>query len=336
MKTKITLAEEQLKNVAELRGRGWSWAAIGRELDINRQVVKREYTNWEESQARASLQVVREEPIQTVRQEALVEEFYKHLESLANLAQELSDQLDKALTSRQSVATDEVFAAVLEVDRPLSYSGEEDRGSKLRQVWRRRRRWLYQALLTHLSVTNWSENLDEWKQYFPARDTALRELEERVLNGLQERLDNPSVELDWDDHTVRHLTGEVAAVTWAVTMEAEELSGDQGELEEKWGETVLSVWQADRYIQVSQRDQGWTLRVMGKEVAPTFRDETQAQRMKRVCEQVVEDLLCHGEAMESALVSRRLALCTEELLKQLDPLQLRPVLLRTQCDLCSA
>lgn len=336
MKTKTRLAEEQLEKVANLRGRGWSWAAIGREIGINRQVIKREYTNWEEGQAEANLQVVQEEPIQAARQEALVEEFHTHLESLSTLAQELSDQLDKALTSRQSTPYQDVFAAVLEVDRPLSYSGEESHGSKLRQVWRRRRRWLYQSLLTHLSVTSWSENLDEWKEYYPGRDAALRELEEQVLSRFRMHLDSQFIDIDWDEQTVQHLGGEVAAVTWAVATEAQELNKDEDELEDKWMEIVPSVWQVDKYIQVSQREQGWTLRILGKDASSLCPEEEQAQRLKKICEQIVEDLLCHGEARESALVSRKLVLCTEELLKQLDSLQLRPVLLRTKCDLCPA
>jgi hypothetical protein len=336
MKTKITLAREQLETVAQFRGRGWSWAAIGRELDINRQVVKREYSNWEESQAQASLQAVHEEPIQAVRQEALVEEFHKHLDSLSTLAQELSEPLDKALTSRQSTPADDVFAAVLEVDRPLSNAAEEPYAGKLRQVWRRRRRWLYQSLLTHLSVTNWADNLQEWKECLPARDNAQRELEAQALKCLRVRLESHFKDLDWDDDAFLNLAGELAAVTWAVTVESQEINAEQEDPEGGWEEIFLSVWQPDKYIQLAQREAGWTLRVLGKDVSPPFPSEEQAQGMKMDCEAVVVDLLRGGDAMVSAQVSRQLARCTEELLKLLDPLQLRPLLLRTKCYLCSA
>lgn len=336
MKTKITLAKEQLEAVAQFRGRGWSWAAIGRELDINRQVLKREYTNWEESQAQASLQVVQEEPIQAVRQEALVEEFHKHLDSLSALAQELSEPLDKALTSRHGTPSDDVFAPVLEVDRPLSNAAEEAYGGKMRQVWRRRRRWLYQSLLAHLAVTSWAENLQNWKECLPARDTAQRQLENRALQCLRVRLESHFHDLDWDDQAFQNLAGELAAVAWTVAMECQELYGDPEEPQNSWKELFLSVWQADKYLHLAQREPGWTLRVLGKEVSPTFPSEEQAQRMKMDCEQVVVDLFREGDAVESAQVSHQLARCTEELLKLLDPLQLRPLLLRTKCYLCSA
>jgi hypothetical protein len=222
------------------------------------------------------------------------------------------------------------------VDRPLSNAAEEPYAGKLRQVWRRRRRWLYQSLLTHLSVTNWADNLQEWKECLPARDNAQRELEAQALKRLRVRLESHFKDLDWDDDAFLNLAGELAAVTWAVTVESQEINAEQEDPEGGWEEIFLSVWQPDKYIQLAQREAGWTLRVLGKDVSPPFPSEEQAQGMKMDCEAVVVDLLRGGDAMVSAQVSRQLARCTEELLKLLDPLQLRPLLLRTKCYLCSA
>lgn len=95
MKPKVRLNSEQLRLIDSRRASGWSWSAIGRELGVNRQIVKREYMSWSDRQL--------PDELQAVRQEAVAEAFEQHLSLLLAMGRELSERLEAVCGDRKSV-----------------------------------------------------------------------------------------------------------------------------------------------------------------------------------------------------------------------------------------
>ena len=178
MKPRIRLTDQQLRGTDNLRARNYSWSAIGKELGIHRQIVKREYLGWEKSQVRDQLK--------TVRQQVAAEEFKEHLELLSKLAQELGDHLESNSASRNGVAAGEVFRLVLESTSPLHSDHSDLLPPKRGERFRRERRWLYDALEAHLAGTRWEATLRELERWRKGCAAALTLLEGHALRVASE------------------------------------------------------------------------------------------------------------------------------------------------------
>ena len=138
---RIRLTDEELAQVADLRASRTNWAAIGRQLQIGRQIVQREFEEWESQQTRADMD--------TVRREALGHEFARHVELLSTLAQSVDSRIREAIMGDWRMLRRGPLESFLAEEQPLT---SPDGMTLLRgtpQQYARRWQWLLAGLRTH-------------------------------------------------------------------------------------------------------------------------------------------------------------------------------------------
>ena len=153
MKPRVRLTEEQYRRLADMRVKGYSWAAIGRELGIHRQIVKREYMQWEKQQALVDLKFV--------RQQVAAEDFKEHLELISYFGEEISRHLEESSLSRNWMDAEDALGPVVDSPAPLRSEGRNSVHPRQSERFRRQRRWLYDGLKSHLVGTNFAIDLAE-------------------------------------------------------------------------------------------------------------------------------------------------------------------------------
>lgn len=175
------------------------------------------------------------------------------------------------------------------------------------------------------------EALDEWKN---ARDNCAkivpelrRETSEVVNNFLnQERETNllqsikeGSGEVDPATRMKEVVLGEIwRAILW-----------DKLDEEGRWFQTVLRGKGTPQEINVKSRD----------ETVFTFFGNTNmglAEKVTRICALAADNLRQRNMAQQLDDEVRKMGKTSEELCEMLNPVKLRPIILRTRCDLCPA
>ena len=347
MRRRVRLSEEQLLKVQELRASGSSWSAAEEDLGVNRQIIKREFEDWER------LHGIRD--LVTVRREVAAADFGRHLDELTTLGDELADALEAMLEARW-VSTDRpLFDDVLDQDRPIERSGDATeyptfavsgdrspsagRRRRLHGRLRHRRHAVFEGLESHLRTTNWS--LMRGRLLKSRRDAALElvELERRAhsngdrpthRSGITRPLANQLLDMLWD-----------ALVELAACSEATLLLPSTPE----WKQMTREVWPFTRgtalarwlnnMIQVDAHGDGFGIDTDGRFVIPRLTNKDEA-------EQMVNDSQLQLESLLLSEPSRRLYARLQDALQVIEPMtalldevRLRPLLLRTRCDLCA-
>ena len=337
MKPRITLTDQQLDTTAEARIRGLSWSEIGRNLSVNRQIVKREYTNWERVRGNMDLT--------SVRREVAAEEFREHLAKLTELAEEISQALDRASSLPGWLTLKNPLANVTESADPI---GGDPNGLSFRSQdsrHRRQRRWLYEALEAHLSATSWRTGLVRWNSLRTQCQKLYAYWEEEGYRRCKSLLtDIPGLDPKPGLDQVRQVTDELLEIGWLVITEMACREEDkEGILFSRWKQVVDSSWKPKKYFSITRHDSssgsGAEVRVallmQGKSLLLPLASEAQGFGVQQACAQWVAALLRHKTTRHLTIALKTLLTPLREMVELLDPLRLRPILLRTRCDLCA-
>ena len=320
---------EQLERIIRLREANASWLAIGKQVGVDRRTAQKAYEDWKKSQT--------QEELLGVRKEIAAEDFRDHRDCIITLASYLIDKL--GLPDAPIETNSEQFLSILLREDILRHLGNRwtnyprlKLGHNMKRIEMKRiksniqeNKQILKCLEVHTKELRW-EAFDEWKL---ARDNCIKlllELREKGLETIRNLIQQSRFRLDGLNEGCREknpIEGMVETVVQAIWLWI--LRGEPGEF--PLIEAVpVEVEQIRRVA----------LKVGGRTFL-TFTENSLAKKVAEVCNQVVINL-CKGEEVHTVpelhnqiSIMRR---ANEELGEMLHPLKLKPIILRTKCDLC--
>jgi hypothetical protein len=300
--------------MVELHRQGESISAISRAIGRHRQTVK-------------AYLVGRREDILTdeIKKQLLTDEQQKHLDDLTQFVASLVSRLtvpDSPTEDRDVVA---VLDTLLPKDLPQGlHSASREARRKQRQT-ERQNKMLFESLRQHTGGKGWWQAFEEWQQAWGTCVSALAEIREEApkvvedfMNqkpGLKEKVEEKTGEKDVLERIVE-------GVIWAAWQVATASNPEE--------ELKLRNF---RVLPVAQQ-----LRVTtGPYESRLIFNETEAalaQEVATVCNLALRDLYPRYMVDEILGMIHRMDEKIEEIDDALDPFVLRPLLVRTRCELC--
>ena len=320
---KRELSPIELKDVVELRRLGANWVEIARETKVERRAAKRAYEEWERDQK------INEQ--KAVRFRVAAEAFHEHIDDLIRLAESLVSTLHVPEMLRwldnADEALDRFWMRNIQVELEPSPTSQPTSGERERVV--RRNKMLFKSLQEHTREKVRWEALEDWKQ---ARNNAVQyskelrlEATEVIRNnlnnclGLEKRI---KTAIGANDVTEKISDG-VRETIWRGI-----LTGKPDQMHVLKGSSVLTegrVW-----LEFYEGDSDTRLNLNNVELA---------KEVLGMCRRAVTNL---RQGIKSDLVRRladevrQMQDRTQELGESLEGLLLRPMILRTRCELCPA
>lgn len=335
------LTHEELEKVLRLKQIGNSWLKIQRETGINRRTAKRAYENWQRSQSTEELKEARKYVAAQVLRE--------HMDSLVALAGALVTNLSvpsslddmkrnaeqffswlwqQDLLQRGGYLPSEPIHVYTMGDTQCFYVGDM-------QFSVREKELLFESLKVHTrEEVRWKDVLDNrWKE---ARDNCakivpkLRKESSEVVNNFlklerQSNLLQRTKEESREDDPVKRMAEVVLREIWRAILQ------DKLEQECPWFQTVSGRMgpPQDIDIIVKSRDEK-VLTFIGNT------KESLAKKVTCICNLAANNL-CKGDMVQQLQQEvHRMKKASDELREALNPVKLRPMILRTRCDLCPA
>lgn len=315
------LSDEELNRIIRLRQVGTSWLKIQHETGIHRQTAKRAYERWEHSKSI--------EELKEARRDVAVQAFGEHINYLIRLAEALVSAIHVPEMLRGLGNADEALDQLW--IRNIQGELEPSRESKNLEIGRvvRRNKMIFKALQEHTREKVRWEALEEWKQ---TRNNALEyskklrlettEVVGNILNnkpGLKEKI---KAAIGSNDVTKKISDGLVENIWRGI------LTGNPAQMHVLKGSSIMTeghVW-----LEFYEGDSDTRLDLNNLDLA---------KEVLSACRWAVSNL---QEGDKSDLVQklsdgvRQMQDRILELEESLEELLLRPIILRTRCELCPA
>jgi hypothetical protein len=313
------VSDVELNEVIKLKQAGASWLKIQKKTGVPRRSAKKAYEDWERTKS--------SDELKRARSDVAAEEFRRHLNDLASLARSLVDSLYTPPPMYEIGNAAELLERLWKTDirkEPVPYLGEKEERRMVRQD-----KMLFKSLQDHTREKVRWQALEEWKQILTGyiqhckvlRSKALETIVS-ILGGqpeLQRRIHTEGGERD----TLADMAKGVVEVLWRAILTG---GPDQEHV----------------FIRTSSLGERGTEVSFGKEasrITLTFGDGKLAEGVATVCKRAAVHL-CQGK--DSLLLQRigediaGMQERARELEEMLDSLVLRPIILRTRCELCPA
>jgi hypothetical protein len=315
------LSDDELNKVIKLRQIGTSWLRIQHETGIHRQMAKRAYEKWEHSKTM--------EELKEARKDVAAQAFSEHINYIIKLAESLVGALHMPEMLRglgnADEALDKLWMRNIQGELELS---QQSRTIEIRHVVRRNK-MIFKALQEHTREKVRWEALEEWKQ---ARNNAAKfskklqleatEVIGNILNNQSDLKERMKTIIRCNDITERISDGVIENIWRGI------LTGKPEQMQVLKGSSIITegrVW-----LEFYKADSDTRLDLNEVKLAKDVLD---------VCRWAVDNL---QKGNKSDLVRRladevhRMQDGTQEFEESLDGLQLRPMILRTRCELCPA
>jgi len=315
------LSDEELNRIIRLRQIGTSWLKIQHETGIHRQTAKRAYERWEHSKSM--------EELKEARKDVAAQAFGEHINYLIKLAESLVSALHVPEMLRGLGNADEALEQLwmrnIQGELELSQkSGTVEIGHVVR-----RNRMIFKALQEHTREKVRWEALEEWKQ---ARNNAAEYSKElrleatevigNILNnqpGLKEKI---KTAIGSNDITQKISDG-VRETIWRgiLTGKPEQMHVLKGSSVLTEGRVWLEFYEGDSDTRLDLNDVELAKEVLGmcRRAVTNLRQGIKSDLVRRLAHEV-----------------RQMQDRTQELEESLEGLLLRPMILRTRCELCPA
>ncbi|TET40765.1 MAG: hypothetical protein E3J65_00090 [Dehalococcoidia bacterium] len=315
------LSDEELNRIIRLRQIGTSWLKIQHETGIHRQTAKRAYERWEHSKSM--------EELKEARKDVAAQAFGEHINYLIKLAESLVSALHVPEMLRglgnADEALDQLWMRNIQGELELSQkSGTVEIGHVVR-----RNRMIFKALQEHTREKVRWEALEEWKQ---ARNNAAEYSKElrleatevigNILNnqpGLKEKI---KTAIGSNDITQKISDG-VRETIWRgiLTGKPEQMHVLKGSSVLTEGRVWLEFYEGDSDTRLDLNDVELAKEVLGmcRRAVTNLRQGIKSDLVRRLADEV-----------------RQMQDRTQELEESLEGLLLRPMILRTRCELCPA
>jgi hypothetical protein len=315
------LSDEELNKVIKLRQVGTSWLKIQHSTGIHRQTAKRAYEKWEHSKSM--------EELKEARKDVAVQAFGEHINYLIKLAEALVSALHVPEMLRGLGNADEALDQLWMRNIQGELEVSQKSGTVEIEHVVQRNRMIFKALQEHTREKVRWQALEDWKQ---ARNNAVEyskelrleatEVIENILKnrpGLKERI---KTIVRGNDVTEKISDGVIENIWRGI------LAGKPKQMHVLKGASAFTegrVW-----LEFYEGDSDTRL---------DLNDVELAKDVLKVCRWAVNNL---QKGNKSDLVRRladevhRMQDITKELEESLDGLLLRPMILRTRCELCPA
>jgi hypothetical protein len=313
------ISEDELSKVLKLKQSGASWLRIQKETGIPRRLAKKAYEEWERTRS--------SEELKKARTGIAQEEFRKHMEDLLGVADHLIDSLHAPPPMKKMPKVDRFFERIWEEDiRQESKQPPRDR-EWVRIV--RHNKMLFQCLQDHTGEKVPWQLLREWQQIFTLYTKHCNDLqvESRVvvdnLIGKQADLRSLIQDMNEGQEIIEKMACGVVEALWR-------------------GMTNGEIIKERIFIAAKDMRGGNAMVSFGKEgsvMAFTLDAMKLAKDVVDLCKLAVNSLLTGKELLLVQKVAANIAEMEQkakDLDEKLDDLVLRPLILRTRCELCPA
>jgi len=306
------VSDDELNQIIRLKQSGASWLKIQDQTGVPRRSAKQAYEDWQRSQSI--------EELKAARVDVAAEEFRKHVDLLINLAGSLASGLEvpKILTLTMNAGE------YLDSLREKSY--REIQGYNLSQTIenRERQRFIreYHMLLKSLEYhtrekVHW-QLLERWKEDWNRCAGHLGKLEKEastIAANIREEETNLIEDIDNRSQQYNAAERMAESVLHAIWQNIAD-----GTLDPEKPEIEFGFDSVDRIVTIPDEKD------LYKKVAGILSQVAEAFCIERK-EDIIQPLLGDVSRMNEAIST---------LEEMLNPLVLRPLILRTRCDLCPA
>jgi len=301
--------------MVELHRQGESIAAISRAIGCHRQTVKA-YLAGRRGDILAG----------EIKKQLLTDEQQKHLDDLTQFAVSLVGRLtipDSPTEDRDVVA---VLDTLLPKDLPQGlHSASREARRKQRQT-ERQNKMLFESLRQHTGGKGWWQAFEEWQQAWGTCTKGLEEVKKQVPKMVEDLLNQQKANLKEEvekvtgkEDALEKIVGGVLRPAWEVAT----ASNPEEELERRKFRILPDAQQ------VSVITGSYDLRLKFSETEAAL-----AQEVATVCNLALQNLYPLYMADEIQGMRHRMDEKIEEIDDALDPFILRPLLVRTRCELC--
>ena len=322
---KTVLSGEQLNRVINLHQSGAKWLKIEGETGIPRRIAKREYENWQRDQALAELK--------EARKFVAAEAFHDHVNSLMTLAEALIDRIRQPKVDDIGKDANQFIDELWKADI-LKQTSSANRISRWKMPERSylENRMLFDSLKEHTREDERWQSLDEWKERW---NTCIR-----ILNMLQEEIFEQSQNFFKQEE--EREPGFLARVKRESGKKAPEAEIVHAVLSQIQGRIVKDDPSPERPVtKTMPQPDGLTHLTYydSFSIILKLKDKTLAQTLERISNDVVKNIFIqYGQHELETLKSdiRLIESLRKKLEELLNPLVLKPIILRTRCKLCPA
>jgi hypothetical protein len=328
MPRRRNLSTDELSRIIQLRSNRTSWLKIQRITDIPRQIAKREYAAWEHSQSK--------EELKQARIQVATDLFKEHLQQIVGLAQWLVNDIPESITPGETRDAEAVIRDM--VARWISSEAEELVSLTPRQqdVERTNQRSLHQNQMLFRSLRDHTREkvdwrvLEEWKGGWDRSREVLEALRSKSEKMVSSILDNqkPGVR---DKIGASGVGEDILAKMGAGVVEVILRAVNDNTLERAF-DLVQSKPINDGRGLVIFAESGSVARIE----LPYY---SLATDVAEICKWAAKNLFIEERDGQVRLYQDGIEAMKEavqRLENVLDPLMLRPMILRTICDLCPA
>lgn len=329
------MSDEMRDKIIALVQGGANWSKIQRETGIDRRTVKNAYQKWERNSS------VKE--LQEVRREIAAVEFRTHMDSMVTLATTLVSNIGLPSSIKYAKRnSQEFFDWFWQQDLLLRYSGISqatdpsigNRGFIIedQKIYYDEKKLLFKSLREHTQgEVQWSVLDEEWENAmdkcakivpdFLKETRRLVDSHIKVANdrGFLEKVKRVTKKSD----PAKNITEAIANVIWR--------SITRRELNK---ENLPS-------FETITRDKSENVNVItirsGDEILFSFFGEGKqylAENIKQTCNAAIKGLSVNKTVWELDVEAGNIRKASDDLRRMLNPLKLRPLILRTRCELC--
>jgi hypothetical protein len=313
------VSDAELTEVIKLKQAGASWLKIQKKTGIPRRSAKRAYEDWERTKS--------SEELKRARSDVAAEEFRRHLNDLASLARSLVDSLYTPQPMDEIGNADDLLERLWKTDirkETTPYPGEKEERRMVRQ-----NKMLFKSLEDHTREKVRWQALEEWKQVLTGYIQHCKVLRSKALETIVNIL-NRQPELQRRIQAGSRDTDMLADMA-------------KGVVEALWRAILTGGPDQDNvFIRTRSLGERGTEVSFGREasrIALTFGDGKLAEEVATVCQRAATHLCQGKDSLLLQSIGEDIAGMQErarELEEMLDSLVLRPIILRTRCELCPA
>ena len=311
-------SEDELDAIVKLRQSGASWLEIQRETLIPRRTAKLAYEGWERQQSTRELQ--------KVRMEVAADEFRRHIDTLTKFASVFLHNINVRgspgeMTTADAALDDLWRMDILGEQEPSRLQGAEKDKYEHRII--RQNLMLFRSLYDHTGgVVRW-EALDEWKSAWNrcvATLALLRKQGRELLDNYLRQEPRLKEKVDMGAGATDALELMLGGLLWAVWQAIR--TGKY-----KDGYPLFRASEGSGFVEVTTSEGTPALRLKFSEHAPAAKAAT-------VCTNAARTLCSRDTGVQLDRELASLQKIIDEIEEMLDPLVLRPLILKTRCELC--
>ena len=302
---------DQVRRMVELDRQGQSISAIARAVGCHRQTVKA-YLAGRRSDILA----------EEVRKQALTDDLQKHLNDLIEFAASLRGHLTipDSPTEDRDIVT--VLDPLLPKDLPQGLDSASREARRKQRQTERQDKMLLKSLREHTREKGWWQAFEEWQEAWNTCRDALRELRRQAdevvekgikrTPGLKEEVEQRSSE---ERDEVRRIANDVLWVVWWIGTGSKPV--EKLEFRAKEGQVTASFGDQTRF-----------------DLGHRLREVSLGPDMAAVCELAFKTMCQNFSDTSIVEMRHRMNEKIEVIDDALDPFVLRPLLVRTRCELC--